>query len=112
MNDAVFTILGFIAIFVVLDVAALRYGVDSRGLTRELPLMGDAAIRTTPDIGSRLRAWLTLETPEESPRSRPEPARSLPLNESAPRRIGDAWRATGNGWVPLRHPPFLRDGVA
>jgi hypothetical protein len=112
MNDAVFTILGFIAVLIVLDVAALRYGVDSRGLTRELPLSGDAAVRMTPDIGRRLRASLTLESPGESPRARPEPARSLPLIESAPGRIGDAWRTTGNGWVLLWHPPVLRDGGA
>jgi hypothetical protein len=40
VDDGVLGILGFVALFVLLDVAALRFGVDSRRLTREPPLPG------------------------------------------------------------------------
>ena len=44
MDGEVLGILGFVFLFVVLDVAALRFGHDSRGWARELPLAGDVTI--------------------------------------------------------------------
>jgi hypothetical protein len=43
VDGPVLGILGFVAILVLLDVAALRFGEDSRTWTRELPQAGDAA---------------------------------------------------------------------
>src|SRR5829696_3431311 len=40
-GDGVLEFLGFVLIFVALDIAALRFGCDSRTLTRELPHTGD-----------------------------------------------------------------------
>ena len=62
MDDGVLGILGFVLIFVALELAALRFGHDSRSILRELPLPGDAVIRIPPGAGRRLRALLTSET--------------------------------------------------
>ena len=40
-DDGVLELLGFVLSFVALDVAALRFGCDSRTLIRELPNAGD-----------------------------------------------------------------------
>jgi hypothetical protein len=56
MDDSVLAFLGFVGIFVVLDVASLRFGVDSRRLTRELPLPGEPVVRISPDNGRHLCA--------------------------------------------------------
>ncbi len=50
MDDSVLAIIGFIAALVALDVAALRFGVDSRRLTREQPRLSESAVRVSPDI--------------------------------------------------------------
>jgi hypothetical protein len=60
MDDGVLGFLGFVAILIVLDVAALRFGVDSRRLTREPPLPGDPVARIPPDAGRRARGLLTF----------------------------------------------------
>lgn len=44
MDSDVLGILGLVFLFVVLDVAALRFGCDSRRWVRELPLAGDVTI--------------------------------------------------------------------
>lgn len=54
MDSDVLGILGFVFLFVVLDVAALRFGYDSRRWAREMPL-GSDAISTQPGSGRRLR---------------------------------------------------------
>jgi hypothetical protein len=54
-HDAVLALLCFVGGFAVLAVAALRFGVDSRTLTRELPLPGEPDARFAPDIGRHLR---------------------------------------------------------
>lgn len=78
MDDIVLAFFGFVSVFVVLAVAALRFGVDSRRLTRELPLPGEPVVRVPPDIGRHRRAPLTLEAlREQVPRARPAPRRSL-----------------------------------
>ena len=84
MNDSVLAILGFIAAFVVLDVAALRFGVDSRRLTRELSLPGEPVVRVPPDIGRHLRAPLAQEALRE---------RTLPAWATAPRPLAPIARA-------------------
>lgn len=75
MDDGVLGILGFLFVFVALDVAAIRFGQDSRSMTRELPLSGDAAIRLPPGAGRRLRALLTPELGNRAQRARPAPSR-------------------------------------
>jgi hypothetical protein len=44
VDSGVLGILGFVVIVVALDLAALRFGHDSRGWARELPLAGDVTI--------------------------------------------------------------------
>ena len=65
MDDSVLAFLGFVAVFVVLAVAALRFGVDSRRLTHERPLPGDSVVRRSPDIDRHGRALLSLEACRE-----------------------------------------------
>jgi hypothetical protein len=78
MDESVLAFLGFVGIFVVLDVAALHFGVDSRGLTRELPLPGEPVVRNSPDHGRHQCALLTLEAREDRPLlAWPAPPRSL-----------------------------------
>ena len=59
MDDGVLEILGFIFIFIALDVAALRFGVDSRRLTPERPLPGDPVIRLPRVRGHQVCAFLS-----------------------------------------------------
>jgi hypothetical protein len=94
MDESVLALLGFVAVFVVLAVAALRFGVDFSGLTRELPQQGDHVVRMSPAIGRYQRGLMTLDAFREHARTR------------------DAWRATAGGWVPLRYPSDLRNGLA
>ncbi len=78
MDDSVLAFLGFVGIFVVLAVAALRFGVDSRRLTRELPLPGESVVRISPDNGRHPCALPTLEALEDHPLlAWPAPPRSL-----------------------------------
>ncbi len=78
MDDGVLGILGFVLIFVVLDVAALRFGHDSRSMSRELPLLGDAVVRIPPQTGRHVQALLTLESLRgQALRVRPAPSRSF-----------------------------------
>jgi len=78
MDESVLAFLGFVGIFVALDVAALRFGVDSRRLTRELPLPGEPVVRVSPDNGRHLCALPTLEALEDHPLlAWPAPPRSL-----------------------------------
>ena len=55
MDESVLAIIGFITALVALDVAALRFGVDSRRLTRELPLPSESSVRVSPDIDRHSR---------------------------------------------------------
>ncbi len=78
MDDGVLGILGFVLIIIALDVAALRFSVDSRSLTRELPLPGDPVVRISPDIGRHVRAMQTREALRDHElRIRPAPLRTL-----------------------------------
>lgn len=61
MHDGVLEFLGFVAILIVLDVAALCFGADSRHLTRELPLPGEPVMGSLPAIGRHVRARLNDE---------------------------------------------------
>jgi hypothetical protein len=61
MDDSVLVLLSFVVVFVLLDVAALRFAVDSRRLTRGLPLPGEPAVRMHPVISRSERAPATLE---------------------------------------------------
>ena len=54
MDSDVLGILGFVFLFVVLDVAALRFGCDSRRWVREMPL-GSDGVSTQPGSGRQLR---------------------------------------------------------
>jgi hypothetical protein len=94
MDDSVLAILGFVAACILLAVAALRFGVDSRGLTRESPLPGDPVVRIAPDFGRHGRELLTLEAFREHARMR------------------TAWRVASGAWEPLRHSPGLKDSWA
>lgn len=72
MDSGVLGILGFVLLFVALDLAALRFGQDSRSMAREMPLSGDAGIRLPPGIGRRPRAPLAAESREHhAPRAWP-----------------------------------------
>jgi hypothetical protein len=75
MDDSVLAFFGFVTVFVVLAVAALRFGVDSRRLTRERPLPGEPVVRIPFGIGRHPRAPLTLEALREH---------SLPAGPAAP----------------------------
>lgn len=55
MDSGVLEILGLLLVFIVLDVAALRFGHDSRGRAREMPLAGDVTI-TRPRLPT-IRIW-------------------------------------------------------
>ena len=57
MDDGVLEILGLQFIFVALDDAALRFGVDSRRLTPEQPLPGDPVIRLPRVRGHQVCAF-------------------------------------------------------
>jgi hypothetical protein len=65
MDDIVLAFLGFVAVFVVLAVAALRFGVDSRSLTRERPLPSESVVRVPPDISRYRRALLARDALRE-----------------------------------------------
>jgi hypothetical protein len=54
VDDGVLGFLCFVFMFVALDVAALRFGVDSRRLTPEHPLPGDPVIRLPRVRGHRV----------------------------------------------------------
>jgi hypothetical protein len=56
MDDGGLAILGFVLIFVVLDLLALRFGYDSRRLQRELPLPGDPVVRLPRVTGHQVRS--------------------------------------------------------
>lgn len=56
MEGGILGILGFVLGFVALDVVALRFGHDSRSMTREMPLFGDRALGVSPRSGHRPRA--------------------------------------------------------
>jgi hypothetical protein len=88
MDDSVLAFLGFVGIFVVLDVAALRFGVDSRRLTRELPLPGAPVVCVSPDNGRHLCALLTLEALQE---------RTLLAWPAPPRSLAPIARCTSSG---------------
>lgn len=75
MDSEVLGILGFVFLFVALDVAALRFGCDSRSMSRELPLPGDAAVRIPHGTGHRLRVLLSPERlGNAARRARPAPS--------------------------------------
>jgi hypothetical protein len=78
VDDGVLGFLGFVFIFVVLDVAALRFGVDSRRLTPEQPLPGDPVIRLPRVSGHQVRAFLSPALGGKlARRGRPLPPRPL-----------------------------------
>ena len=54
-DDSVVALICFIGALALLDVASLRFGVDSRRLTRELPLSSQPVARVTHDIGHHRR---------------------------------------------------------
>lgn len=78
MDDGVLWLLGLLAIFVLLDIAALRFGVDSRGRAREEPLPGEPVSGPPRVPGGGVRALLPRGSlARQAFRARPE--RSLPL---------------------------------
>jgi hypothetical protein len=86
MDGSVLAILGFVAAFVVLDVAALRFGGGWRSLTRELPMPGEPVFCIPPDVLRHRRAPLTLEA----------------FRERA--RMNGAWRITVGGRPCTAYP--------
>lgn len=59
MDSDVLGILGFVFLFVVLDIAALRFGYDSRRWVREMPFVSDA-VSTRPRAGRQIRLRRTI----------------------------------------------------
>ena len=98
MDDGVLAILGFVLIFVALDVAALRFGHDSRSMARELPLPGEGGVRIPRGTLHRVRTLLTPRTVGEDPRpSRAAPSRSLaPIARAQRSRRAFRPRVTGD----------------
>ena len=68
MDDSVLALLSFVVVFVLLDVAALRFAVDSRRLTRDLPLPGVPAVDMHPVISRGERPLPTLEASRQQAR--------------------------------------------
>ena len=86
MDGSVLAILGFVAALIVLDVAALRFGVDSRSLTCESPMPGEPGVCISPDLRRHRRAMLTLEA----------------FRKRA--RVNVAWRVTAGGRPCTAYP--------
>jgi hypothetical protein len=97
MDDSVLALLSFVVVFVLLDVAALRFAVDSRRLTRELPLPGEPAVPMHPVISRSEHALPTLEASRQQAR---------------PAWMMFARRKTAPGLASLPHTLDPRNGLA
>lgn len=105
MDSDILGILGFVLIFVALDLAALRFGHDSRSMTRELPLPGDAAMRIPPGTGRRLRVLLTLDMINSHARSSPPAPLCVPALIARAQRARKPFRPYAAGDV-YAYPRF------
>jgi hypothetical protein len=84
VDGDVLGILGFVFLFIVLDVAALRFGCDSRRWVREMPFGFDAVI-SLPGAGRQLRRRWRI-APQHEPMISPRPWHQ-PLRPYLPRPV-------------------------
>jgi hypothetical protein len=97
MEESALALLSFFIGFVILAVAALRFGVDSRWLTRESPLPGEPAVRLQL-VASRGERAL--------------PVREVSRLQARPVRMTFASRSSVPGVATRSRTPVLRDGLA
>jgi hypothetical protein len=84
VDSDVLGILGFVFLFIVLDVAALRFGCDSRRWVREMPFGPDTVI-SWPGAGRQRRQRRRI-VPQDEPMISPRPWHQ-PLRPYLPRPV-------------------------